>query len=459
MAGSPLTGIDWGTQLGSTGVTYYFQGASDAHDSPIGTIETAYWSDYEIQQVRLAFDVYESITNLSFTEVDAEGAADIVLMNTSNAYMSGFLGVAGPPGTSDAGQALFNFEGTGWDWLSPGTGGLEQGGYGFVTIIHELGHAMGLAHPHDDGGTSTVFTGVTSSFNDYGAYDLNQGVFTTMSYNDGWRTSPNGAPPSGGSYGFQGTMMAFDIAVLQEKYGANTSFHTGADTYALRSVNGVGAFYGCIWDAGGTDQIVYNGSAKTVIDLHQATLVLGPGAGGRVSYVSGIHGGFTIAHGVVIENATGGQGSDRIAGNSASNRLVGRAGNDVLDGGNGDDVLTGGRGLDRMNGGLGKDVFDFNSKLDGHVGPARDVVIGFQHGQQDRIDLMSIDAFGAGGDNAFQFIGADSFAHYKAAHPGHYGMVRVTATNIVQIDIGGDRHVDMEIRATGSHLHAADFFL
>ena len=47
--------------------------------------------------------------------------------------------------------------------------------------------------------------------------------------------------------------MAFDIAVLQDKYGANTTFANGNSTYTLPDKNGVGTYWACIWDTGGTD--------------------------------------------------------------------------------------------------------------------------------------------------------------------------------------------------------------
>ena len=62
------------------------------------------------------------------------------------------------------------------------------------------------------------------------------------------------------------------------------------------------------------------------------------GGGGFVSYAYGIYGGFTIANGVVIENATSGGGNDTLVGNAAAN------------------VLNGGAGADRMTGGAGKDT-------------------------------------------------------------------------------------------------------
>jgi serralysin len=44
------------------------------------------------------------------------------------------------------------------------------------------------------------------------------------------------------------------------------------------------------------------------------------------SYVHGVFGGFTIAHGVAIENAVSGSGDELLIGNAADNVLNGGAG-------------------------------------------------------------------------------------------------------------------------------------
>ncbi|MEZ5715571.1 MAG: hypothetical protein R3D85_10620 [Paracoccaceae bacterium] len=116
--------------------------------------------------------------------------------------------------------------------------------------------ALGLAHPHDTGGTSTVMAGVTGAFDSYGTYDLNQGVFTIMSYNAGWFTGPAGTtPPAGGAYGELGGPMALDIAALQENYGANGNTNGGDNIYVLPSTNASGTYFSAIWDTGGRDAI------------------------------------------------------------------------------------------------------------------------------------------------------------------------------------------------------------
>ena len=47
-----------------------------------------------------------------------------------------------------------------------------------------------------------------------GDFDLNQGIYTMMSYEDGWETSPYGqATTTDPAIGWLGGLMAFDIAV------------------------------------------------------------------------------------------------------------------------------------------------------------------------------------------------------------------------------------------------------
>jgi serralysin len=405
-----LDSIDWGTEVADTSIKVYFAAAGERFDG-----ETSLgWNDYEIQQAMLALQQFSNVCNVSFTITGNADKADFRLVtNTSDEY----LGYFNPPGTRNDGVGVFSQTGTGWDETLEGTGGLEQGGYGFITLIHEFGHGMGLAHPHDGGGSSDIWQGVTDPFDSYGQFDLNQGIYTVMSYNDGWNLHPSGENTDNPN-GWQGTLMAFDIALLQQKYGA-ADFATGDDTYVLTDVNEVGTYFACIWDSAGVDEIVYDGDLDALIDLRAAHLGYAEGSGGFISFVEDTYGGFTIANGVVIENATGGSGDDEMTGNDAGNVLDGGAGKDTLDGQDGaddlrggsrNDDLTGGLGQDAMRGGSGRDDFIFRSVADSETGNGtQDTIEDFRSGK-DRIDLSGMDAaFGGTAQDAFIWLDDGGF--------------------------------------------------
>jgi len=229
------------------------------------------------------------------------------------------------------------------------------GGAGFTTLIHEFGHGLGLAHPHDNGGGSEIMQGVLDEFDSYGTYLMNQGVFTVMSYNDGWSLEPGG-PAVTATSGNEATPGPLDIALVQQKYGANATANAGANSYVLSATAGS---YKAIWDTGGADTISFSGAAAATIDLRAATVHNEFGGGGFVSFVSGVQGGYTIARGVVIENGIGGSGADTITGNDVANVLSGNGGADTLSGGLGNDTLIGGTGGDGLDGGAGNDTASY----------------------------------------------------------------------------------------------------
>jgi serralysin len=299
------------------------------------------WQAHELAALRTALGTWAAVSNLTFVEKAAGTTGtdlDYAVITPAQGRVLGFaagdLGQHEVPDGSSAEALTGVFQRSSTTFQAAG---LVQGGYDFITLIHEIGHGLGLAHPHDGGGDNQRFPGVNGP-DAMGRYQLNQGIWTTMSYIDGF--SSRFPSHSDETYGYQGTPMALDIAAIQTLYGANMTTRTGADTYVLPSANAAGTFWSCIWDAGGVDAISAAGIDRAAtIDLREAPLT-GANAGGYVSSFAGIVGGFTIANGVVIENAVGGLRGDVITGNAAANRIDGGGGADTMTGGAGNDTYV-----------------------------------------------------------------------------------------------------------------------
>ena len=298
---------------------------------------------------RLALKNWSSVANISFTEV-TESATNVGVLRfyyTSNTD-SGLTGQAwayNPTNAAFAGDVWFAVEG---GTSSSFYNEWSLGSYFFETVVHEIGHALGLKHPFDPSPSNT------QTLQPY----LDSRSFTVMSYSakPGDQTTHFSYEPT--------TPMVLDIQSIQYLYGPNTSYQSGNTTW---SFSGSRTYHQTIWDAGGKDTIVYTATTGGIIDL-RAGIDYGSGLGAPV-YVQNSSGAnlyevknIWIAYGVTIENAAGGSGADLLQGNEVANILKGSAGNDTLIGSGGNDFLSGGVGFDSLDGGIGVDTVDFSDK-------------------------------------------------------------------------------------------------
>ena len=193
----------------------------------------------------------------------------------------------------------------------------NPGNISFETLLHELGHALGLTHPFADPDMPSKPALPAN---------LDSTIHTVMSY-----TYANLQGETGNEFSFHPTTpMVLDIAAVQYLYGANTHYHAGDDIYTFNDAN---TYHETLWDAGGSDTIRYDGVMSGLIDLN-------PGGGsfiGQPVYVqsNGVNVGdpvpnVWIANNVTIENATAGEGNDILIGNSSRNILDGGAGIDTV---------------------------------------------------------------------------------------------------------------------------------
>jgi serralysin len=260
-----------------------------------------------------ALDAWAAVANITFVEVSDSGSGGFIRIGTNDqrGVSSGYAYYPGSSG-ADGDIYLANDQATN---LNP-----TPGNYGYLTILHEIGHAIGLKHPgnYNAGGGGSAGPFLPSAEDSF--------QYSLMSYNEHPSLKYNGL--------LQGPAL-YDIAAIQYLYGANTQTNTGNDTY---SFNDPGTpFSGTIWDSGGVDTIDVSGqtSAVTVSLVAGTFSSIGPnGAGGRAIN------NLSIAFGVTIENVIGGSGNDILTGNAADNIITGGRGNDTIDGGAGTDTAV-----------------------------------------------------------------------------------------------------------------------
>jgi serralysin len=351
-----LAQLNSGSKWSGSTITYSFPSLSSGMYTGSGEAGGfRAFTDAQKPMARLALQLWDDIIAPDMSEVSAgpnyaSTNLELAFSNTAVSYAHAYF--------PSVGSVWFNHTFTGSNSLTAPT----IGQHGFLTYIHELGHAMGLEHMGEYNGADS---NGPSSFQD-------STVYSVMSYyGPSWGSGASNGEgqvawadwvgSNGVRYAPQ-TPMVNDIMAMQAMYGTETTTRTGDTVYGFNSnVTGTtAAIYNfatnknpilTIFDSAGTDTLDL--SAYTTA----STIDLAPGAASSANHMTL---NIWIARTAQIENATGGSGADTIRGNALDNVLTGNAGNDQLFGFAGDDRLIGGAGSDTIDGGAGTDtaVFD-----------------------------------------------------------------------------------------------------
>lgn len=253
--------------------------------------------------------------NITFKKVNdgADSYGQIRFGNNDQGETSaGYASYPDPTGNPAGGDLYINNQDpANLEGITPGTNA-------YATLVHEIGHTLGLKHP----GNYNAGEAASTAPGNYLAKDEDSEANTIMSY---VKTPQQLERDFFGKY---------DILALDYLYGAR-SYKTGGDTYTFG--NAAGGLLQIINDDGGIDTIDASGATvAAIIDLRDSA----SSSVGQLSDGSAAQNNLTIAFGDIIENAIGSALGDTITGNSSANWITGGAGNDTADGGDGIDLAV-----------------------------------------------------------------------------------------------------------------------
>ncbi len=340
-------------------VTYSFMTANPSYNA--GDATFAEFNSSMKAAARLALDAWSSVATISFVEVsDAGDGGSIRFGSNAQADSAGY---AYYPSSSAIGgdvwiSNLFSYN------TSP-----EVGGYGYLTLMHEVGHAIGLKHP-----------GAYSSSDEspYLSSNVDNTDNTVMSYTTGSAVYPTSlgaydALAARYLYGFSGTGTIGNVT-----FGSDAA-ETFAGDDGIQYIHARdGADFIAV--SGGADGVVAGSGADTVLGGAGADLVYGNKGSDLLSGGSGadtLYGGQNdgpesagslsdqpLAYRNGADTVFGGDGADLIYGNHGGDLLVGGGDADRMFGGQDNDTLSGGSGSDTLYGNRGDDLLIGGDGLD-----------------------------------------------------------------------------------------------
>ncbi|MEG3439826.1 Calx-beta domain-containing protein [Pannus brasiliensis CCIBt3594] len=322
-----LSGFKWNFTWGTRQLTYsFFNGGGYYGNTSVSPV-----SEATRNNIRAIFQNISGLVNIDFVEVSETSGNFGRIRFLLDPTLSSLTAATTTYPTTDAldsqaGDVRLNPI---YDNASSGNGFQNPAGRaGYMTLIHEIGHALGLKHSNT--GTPVLTPGEDNTTN------------TVM------RSTANGGPA--------GTFMTYDIKALQFLYGARNS-SPGDDTYRFAgridqyTVNGQ-AFLTTniqkkltLWDGGGLDTLDFSQLSSSGtgyrFDINPGGIVTTRSAYNGTTYTVGGASystttfGTSIAYDVVIENVVASSSNDEIFLNSAANTVSGYRssaanGNDII---------------------------------------------------------------------------------------------------------------------------------
>ena len=311
----------------ATTITYSFYSDSVFAGTYYGSEDVSEVSEPVKANVRAIMAWYATVLNVNFVEV-TESSSTIGVIRIMRSSGPSYAYAYYP-----ASSTMFGLSGDvhlnpGYDRLGD-TNGFQQpaGEHGYVSLIHEIGHALGLKHPHDDSPNLPAGEDTHS--------------FTVMSYQ-----FPGESP---------GTPMGYDLLALQYRYGAR-SYRTANDTYAFQRSSidqyrlGTQLF---ITPSLATKQTIWDNGGYNVLDLSGVTATsgyrldlrpLGWLSTNANYYPTYLNAGTVLGPGVAIGKVVNSAGDDTIYASSQANVFAGYSasrvtGRDVIHGADAQDTI------------------------------------------------------------------------------------------------------------------------